>query len=98
MTVMFSAATPPIVSDAPVAKLDPATVIGVPPIDGPLEGEIDVTVGVGVGWTGVSPPQEAASAIPAAIAARRATEAILMALAPKTSGIILSLQPLDSGG
>ena len=85
MTVTFSAATPPMVSNASVAKLDPATVIGVRPIDGPLEGEIDVTVGVGVGWTGVLPPQTVENATNAAMIARRTADGILMAEAPGIS-------------
>jgi hypothetical protein len=49
MTLTFDAGTPPMVNDAPGMKLDPVTVIAVPPIDGPLDGEIEVTETIGVG-------------------------------------------------
>jgi hypothetical protein len=90
MTLTLDAGTPPIVTDAPATKFDPVTAMMVPPIEGPLEGETEFTVGAGVGWTGVSPPQEAVTAVTAAIAARRAAEA-MMALALKNPRIILTL-------
>jgi len=49
-TIILVAFFPPTVTTSPARKLLPATVIGVPPDEDPLEGVTELTLGGPTGW------------------------------------------------